>query len=139
MADLNKILQDFVNNDYDTLVNIAKTAMKDLLPTLNEATDGEGSSVIIALFATSLAVDGNLTDLEYKFVCDVLGTYYTYDQVKSLAQAHYNEKIIASVDGIVDSCSTELKSKLLTLCCAFLAVDETISVDEVKFIKKLLT
>jgi hypothetical protein len=139
MADLNQILQDMVNEDYDSLVNMAQQAISDLLPVFNEiAEDGNGNSAIIALFATALAVDGKLSDLEYKFVCDVIGGDFTYDEVKTLVQGHYSDDMIAAVDGLVDSCPSELKSKLLVLCCTFLAVDETINRDEVAFILKLI-
>lgn len=139
MADLNQILQDLVNEDYDTLVGMAQSSIVDLLPIFNDiAEDGDGKNAIIALFATSLAVDGKLTDLEYKFVCDVLGGDFTYDEVKDIVQIHYNDEMIEAINGLADSCPTDLKSKLVVLCGAFLAVDETISRDEVAFIIKLL-
>ena len=139
MSDLNQILQDMVNEDYNSLVGMAQQAICDLLPIFNEIDEnGDGKSAIVALFATALAVDGKLSDLEYKFVCDVLGGDFTYDEVKALVQGHYSDDMIAAVDGLVDSCPKELKSKLLVLCCTFLAVDETINRDEVAFVVKLI-
>ncbi len=139
MADLNQILQSMVNEDYDTLVGMAKSAIAELNPIFSEvAEDGNGASAIVALFATSLAVDGKLTELEYKFVCDVLDGEFTYEQVKELVEMHYSEEMIELVNGLADSCPKDLKSKLVVLCCTFLAVDESISRDEVAFVVKLL-
>lgn len=134
---LNDVLQDFVNEDYNTLLGMARAAIADILPVFNElAPEGDGASGLIALFATSLAVDGKLTEKEYQFVCDLLGER-SYDDVKGLVAAHYNAKTIDLVDKLVDEFPIEMKSKLLTFCCCFLAVDETISREEVAFVTKL--
>lgn len=136
---LNEFLQDFVNEPYEKLVGMAQQSIADLLPVFNNiAEDGQGSKFVVTFIGTSLAVDGKLSDLEYKFVCDVLGGGFTYDEVKQLAGAHYNADIINAIDGLVDACSVELKSALITFCCCFLAVDETISREEVAFVQKLL-
>ncbi len=135
--ELKKLLQDFVNEPYENLLGMARSAFAELKPVFDQATpDGNGSSLLIGLFATSLAVDGKLTELEYKFVNDLFGNF-SYEDVKSLVEMHYKAEIIDLMNGLVDSCGVELKSKLLTLCCCFLAVDETISRDEIAFIVKL--
>ena len=135
---LNQILQDFVNEPYENLVSMAKSAIGELTPIFNEiAKDGNGAKFVVPFFATSLAVDGRLSELEYKFVCDIFGDM-SYNDVKALVESHYSDDMIALIDGLADSCPVELKSKLVTLCCCFLAVDETISRDEVAFVKRLL-
>lgn len=134
---LRELLQDFVNEPYENLVSMAKSSINDLLPIFNEmASDGKGSKFLVALMATSLAVDGKLTELEYKFVCDILGEF-TYEDVKELAASHYSDEMMDAINGFADSCPTELKSKLLVFCCCFLAVDEKISREEVAFVQKL--
>lgn len=136
---LNEILQNFVNEPYETLVGMAKEAIVNLRPVLNDLVKEEkgGSKILVALMATSLAVDGKLSDLEYQFVCDVLEEDFSREDVKGLAAAHYGDEMIAAIDGLVDACSTDLKSTLIVFCCCFLAVDETINRDEVAFIQKL--
>ena len=135
---LNELLQDFVNEPYENLVGMAKQSIVDILPIFNEiADDGQGSKRIIAFIGTSLAIDGKLSELEYRFVCDVLGGQFSYDEVKNLASAHYSGDMINAIDGLVDSAPVELKSALITFCCCFLAVDETISREEVAFVAKL--
>lgn len=135
---LNEILQDFVNEPYESLVGIAKASIANLAPIFAKiAEDGKPAKFIIPFFATSLAVDGKLSELEYKFVCDVFFDM-PYEEVKQLVQMHYSEKMVSMVDQLIDSCPVELKSQLVTLCCAFLAVDETISREEVAFVQRLL-
>ena len=135
---LNELLQDFVNEPYENLVGMAHQSIVDILPVFNEiADDGQGSKLIIAFIGTSLAIDGKLSELEYRFVCDVLGGQFSYDEVKNLASTHYSGDMINAIDGLVDSAPVELKSALITFCCCFLAVDETISREEVAFVAKL--
>ena len=135
--ELKKLLQDFVNEPYENLLGMARSAFAELKPVFDQASqDGNGSNLLIGLFATSLAVDGKLTELEYKFVNDLFGNI-SYEDVKSLVEMHYKAEMVDLMNNLVDSCGVELKSKLLTLCCCFLAVDETISRDEIAFILKL--
>ncbi len=137
MPTLRDLLQDFVNEPYENLVGMAKNAIADLTPIFNElAEDGNGAKFVIPFFATSLAVDGRLSELEYKFVCDIFGGM-SYADVKSLVEAHYSDKMVELIDDLADNCPAELKSRLVVLCCCFLAVDETISREEVAFIQRI--
>jgi len=136
---LNEFLQNFVNEPYENLVSMAEESIARILPIFNEiAEDGQGSKVIVMFIGTSLAVDGKLSELEYKFVCDVLGGKFTYDEVKQLASAHYSDQMFNTIDELVDSCPSDLKAALITFCCCFLSVDQTISREEVAFVQKLL-
>lgn len=135
--DLKQILQDFVNESYENLVNMARAAFADIQTTFEKAAPGvNASTLLVALFATSLAVDGKLTELECKFVSELFDGV-TYEETKQLVEAHHSAEMVAFIDEFVDGCPLEIKSKLLTLCCCFLAVDETISRDEVAFVYKL--
>ncbi len=135
--DLKKLLQDFVNEPYETLLGMAKSAFAELKPVFDKASaDGQGSKLLIGLMATSLAIDGHLTELEYKFVTDLFGEF-SFEEVKGLVQMHYTADMLKLMDDLVDSFSTDLKARLLTFCCCFLAVDETISRDEIAFVYRL--
>jgi hypothetical protein len=135
--DIKQILQDFVNEPYENLVNMARAAFADIKSTFEEVAPGvEASTLLVALFATSLAVDGKLTELECKFVSELFDGV-TYEETKQLVEAHHSAEMVQFIDEFVDGCPLEIKSKLLTLCCCFLAVDETISRDEVAFVYKL--
>lgn len=136
---LNELLQEFVNLSYEDILAIARERLGELLPVFNQAAkDGDGAKFALLLMGTSLAVDGKLTEKEYNFVNDLLGNKFTYDETKQMVELHYNADFLELADQVVDSCSGALKASLLTFCTCFLAVDETISRDEVAFIKKLL-
>ena len=135
--ELKQILQDFVNEPYEKLVDMAIAAFADIKSTFEKAAPGvDASQLMVSLFATSLAVDGKLTELECEFVSDIFNGV-TYNEIKELVEAHHSAEMVQFVDEFVDGFPVEIKSKLLTLCCCFLAVDETISRDEIAFIYKL--
>ncbi len=140
MATLNEILQDMVNESYEELVDIAQYAMEELMPYLEDLADDEQSAwnIFLAFIASSLAADGKLSDPEYRFICDVLCVDYTYDEVKELAQKGVKDRVVENVDYIIDHLPVEMKSKALVLCCAFMAVDETICREELGLIRKLV-
>ena len=138
MADLNELLQDYVNLDYNSLLSIANNSLSEIMPIFNElADDGNGAKFLLPFICTSLAVDGKLSKIEYKFVCDLIGDM-DYDVVLSNVQEHYSDSSVELVDNMCDACPDDLKTSLLAFCLAFLAVDETISREEVAFIKRLL-
>ncbi|MBO5789386.1 MAG: hypothetical protein J6R42_05515 [Clostridia bacterium] len=138
MASLKELLQEFVNMDYSELLGIAQSSLSDVLPVFNQiADDGEGIGLVIPFICTSLAVDGKFTELEYKFLCDLIGNI-DYATARDAVQSSYNDESINLVDQVIDSCPDDLKATLLTFCTAFLAVDETISREEVAFITKLI-
>ena len=135
--ELKQILQDFVNEPYEKLVDMAIAAFADIKNTFEKVAPGvDATQLMVSLFATSLAVDGKLTELECKFVSDIFNGV-TYNEIKELVEAHHSAEMVSFIDEFVDGCPVEIKSKLLTLCCCFLAVDETISRDEIAFIYKL--
>ena len=135
--ELKQILQDFVNEPYENLLGMAQHSFSELKPIFDKASpDGQGSKLLIGLMATSLAIDGHLTELEYKFVKDIFGDF-SFEEIKQLVQMHYSAEMLKLMDDLVDSFPGDLKARLLTFCCCFLAVDGTISRDEVAFVHKL--
>ena len=137
-ADLNELLQNYVNLDYEDILSIANTSLAEIMPVFNElADDGNGAKFVLPFICTSLAVDGKLSKLEYKFICDLIGDM-DYDTVLSNVQEYYSDSAVEFVDNVCDACPDDLKTSLLTFCLAFLAVDETISREEVAFVKRLL-
>lgn len=133
------LLQEMVNESYENLVSCAKELMAELIPIFDEALgEGKGSQCIVHIFATCLAVDGKLTAKEYQFVKDIYRNQVTDQDIEDLASSHYSYDIMEEVNKIVDACDHHTKASLLTLCTCFLAVDETISREEVAFLNILL-
>lgn len=139
--DFNQLMQEIVNEPYENLVRMARQAITELCPYFEDIADGDaekGTSVVVGYIAASLAADCKLTQKEYEFVCDVLQTDYTYDDVKDLAQRGLDDAMVAALDELIDDLPNEMKSKVLLLCCTFMAADETISRDEVQLVYKLM-
>ncbi len=137
--DFNELMQSYVNLSYEELVSKAQNDLALLAPVFDEASeDGNGSANLFPIILTCLAVDGKYTVLEYKFLEDVFGRELSYDETKKMVNGFYDEDAQDALDKLVDSCSTELKAVLLDLCTCVMAVDETLDVNELKFIQKLI-
>lgn len=134
----NELLQDFVNKSYDELLNIARGALDVMIPAFESVEKGKSADFILPFIGTTLAIDGNFTELEYKFLNDLLGGGVSYADAKASVQAHYNAEIIDVVDQLIDACGEDLKTAILVFCLCFTAVDETITREEGAFIAKLL-
>ena len=105
-------MQDYVNAPYDVLLAVANDSLAKVMPVFNEiAEDGNGASIVLPFICTALAVDGKFSELEYKFIKDLLEIDQSYDY---------------------------FKSALLSFCLAFVSVDEKISKEENAFIAKLM-
>ena len=134
-----KLLQDYVNAPYDVLLAVANDSLAKIMPVFNElAKDGNGAGLVLPFICTALAVDGKFTELEYKFIKDLLEVDQSYDYFKEVVQQYYSAEWINAVDGLLDSCPAELQNALLSFCLAFVAVDEKISKEENAFIAKLI-
>lgn len=137
--DFNELMQSYVNLPYEELVSKAQNDLALLAPVFDEASeDGNGSANLFPIILTCLAVDGKYTVLEYKFLEDVFGRELSYDETKKMVNGFYDEGAQDALDKLIDSCSTELKAVLLDLCTCVMAVDETLDVNELKFIQKLI-
>ena len=132
-------MKNYVNASYDTLLALARNTLDNIMPVFdNIAEDGNGASYVFPFICVTLAVDGQFTELEYRFACDLTGLDVTYDQFKSMVQEYYTEDWIVAIDNLVDRCSDDLKAEILSFCLTFAAVDEKISREENTFIAMLL-
>ncbi len=137
--ELNKILQDIVNESYESLVSMAREGVLRLYPILKEYDSKTDPFVhFITIMATAIAIDGKVTEREHKFVCDVFAKNISYEELKGLATQFYNATAFKELDEFIDSFPSNLKSQLALFCCCFLAVDGEISFVENLFISKLL-
>ena len=139
MATLNELLQDYVNLSYDDLLQIANRNFNKIAPFFARLSDdGNPAKYIVPIVGAALAVDGKLSQLEYKFINDLLGGGLSYDAVLQLANNNYNTSSMEYTDKVVDALNGEERTALLALCLCIMAVDETISREEVSFIKRLI-
>ena len=139
VAKFNALMQEYVDKSYDELFEIAEQSLSIAMDVFNKiAKDGNGAPYVVLFISTVLAMDGKFTELEYKFLNDLLGGGVDYNSAKANVQSHYNDEAFDLADKLIDSCPTEFKSVLLMLVTCFAAVDKTITVEEARYIAKLL-
>lgn len=139
MATYSEILQNYVNQSYDSLVRIAKKAYNDAWPVLNRySKSGDSSDLIVAIFSSTIAIDGKFSELEYDFMKDVLEISYSYSDLKSVVSQYTSPEWLKTIDTIVDSFDRTTKSNIVTLCVCIASVDTTITRAENEFIQRLL-
>lgn len=136
MANLKDILQNYVNADYDVLVAMAQKALTALLPSCKKVDkENDGFLMVSGIILSAVGADGELSQLEKNFICDVLGIKSsTFENFVKL----YNDDLALLVDKFADSLDDDVKANTLTLVAAIAACDEKISLEESAFIRKIL-
>ena len=139
MNKFNALMQEYVDKPYEELLSLANQALDPAMNFFNKlAKDGNGAPYVVLFLSTVLAMDGKFTQLEYKFLNDLLDGGVNYDSAKANVQSHYNDEAFDLADEVIDSCPEDIKTALLILVTCFAAVDETISADEARYIAKLI-
>lgn len=130
-----ELMQDMVNEDYGTLVNIASSAVSDVLPVCKQVDEeNDGFLMLTSIVITAIASDGTLSATERRFLKDVFG--FTDDHVDTLI-GMYDKEMFNLVDKFADSFD-DIKASVLVLVSAIAACDETISREETAFIRDIL-
>ena len=133
---LNEMLQKMVNEDYDSIVNIAKSAMANVSDNLKGTLDDQIATLLYGALGATMVVDASFSSLEQKFISDLgLDVDSMYGFLQSISK---DPSMLESFDGMVDSCDQDTKSALVILVVAIAAIDERISVEETAFIRKLI-
>ena len=140
MANFGDFLQRYVNSSYDELLFFANHSLADIIDEVQKIfkNDDDTAQVLLTVVAACIGVDGKLSSLEHKFICDILELESTYEETMGVVSSLGGEKAEEFVDKLADALPAEKKAALVTLCLSFLAVDETISRDEVAFVCKLI-
>ncbi len=131
--ELSEIFQSFVNKDYDELVKIAHRELNLAIPTLEEFLGDDAYRVTLALLTTCISADGQLSDIEKKFLNEITGI-----EIGAMGDIVRGFTDYELVDKLVDSSPKDLKNHLLTLALCTMAVDEHIPGKEVAYFKRLL-
>ena len=132
----NEIMQKLVNEDYNTLLGMARETFNSLLPTFKKIdTENDGAALAFFIISSAIAADGQLTVLENKFIGDLLGV--STEVLIKMIQSH-ESKIDDLVEKLVDSLPQNERSSLILLIATIAASDETISRDENAFLKRLM-
>lgn len=135
----NQLMQQYVNAPYEVLLAVANASLNKVMPFFSSfADDGNGAGIVLPFICISIAADGKFSELEYKFISELLGIDKSYDYFKTVIQQYYSDRWLEAIDKLIDSCHDEVKESLISLCLSIVAVDEKISREENAFIAKLL-
>ena len=135
MSTFNELMQKYVNTDYPVLVDLAKEAVRRLMPACQKVDpEHNGCFMLASLLLSAIGADGILTHLEKKMLCDVMGLD---DSGVEKLIAMYDSDMAALVDHFADNMGDELKADTIMLITVFASVDEKISREETQFIRKL--
>ncbi len=136
MSHFDQLLQKYVNMPYDELLALAKHSLSLFVDALGGTTSA--SKICAVITAACLGADAKLTSLESKFLNDLLDCDDSYAENLNFVQSLGNNEARKLVDDLVDSLSADEKAAAVSFCLCFLAVDETISRDEVAFVDRLI-
>lgn len=136
---IEELLNRFASESYDSLLAIASFSLNKILPIFEHITENEerAISILLTFTTTSLSVDGRLSELEKKFIRELLKI--SSEQAEKLYDYSSDKNgIYEFVDNVYDASPVEIQKHLLTFICCILSVDKNISYKEVEFIKKLV-
>ena len=135
MSSFNELMQKYVNTDYEVLVDLAKEAVRRLMPyCMAVDADHNGYYMLAALLLTAIGADGKLTTLESKMLQEVMGL--SKDEVQKLI-GMYDSRMPELADYFADNMGDDTKADAIMLITIFAAVDETICKEETAIIRKL--
>lgn len=134
---LNELLQEYVDKPYDELLTLARCCLSDLVGPLTACfgSKQDVTEVVMIVISACVGIDGKITGLENKFIGDLTGTHTDYTRVVA---ARNNEMSRKLTDAMVDTMDNHSRTCLTAFCLCFLAVDKTISREEVAFIQRLI-
>jgi len=136
MSGFNELMQKYVNTDYPVLLDLAKEAIRRLMPACKQVDpEHNGYYMLASMILSAIGRDGVLSALEKKLLMDATGIK-TEEVGKFLAM--YDPQMPDLVNHFCDNMGDDLKADTVMLVTIFSAVDEKISKEETEFIRKLL-
>jgi uncharacterized tellurite resistance protein B-like protein len=135
MSNFNDLMQKYVNTDYPVLVDLAKEAVRRLMPACEQVDPAHnGYFMLTSMLLSAVGADGVLSALERKMLCDVMEI--DDSQIQKLLSM-YDSKMPELVNYFTDNMGDELKADTIILITTFASVDEKICREETAFIRKL--
>ena len=141
MSSFNDILQNLVNQDDDTKLQLALDCYKELLPTF-QVLDPETNGLMItyAILGTAAAADDKLTGPEYAFIdglLEAIGDKLSEEEILQLVWASNTQRAYALVREVRDHLNDDGTNTLINLIAAICSLDDRISKEEIAYIKSL--
>lgn len=135
MTGFNELMQKYVNTDYAILADLAKEAVRHLMPECQRVDpEHDGNYMLASLVLAAIGADGTLTALEKKLLQEVLGLDEA--SVQKLIKM-YDPQMPELVNYFADNMGEDTKADAIMLVTIFAAVDEKICKEETDFIRKL--
>ena len=135
MSSFNELMQKYVNTDYSVLVDLAKEAVKRLMPVCQKVDpQHNGNYMLCSLILSAIGADGVLSALEKKMLCDVMGL--DASGIQKLISM-YDNKMVELADYFADKMGDDTKADAIMLITTIAAVDEKICKEETLLIRKL--
>ncbi|MBR6380835.1 MAG: helix-turn-helix domain-containing protein [Lachnospiraceae bacterium] len=141
--DFREMLQDLVNQDDETKINIAAKCYAELLPTFKKLDpDSDGMMITYALLSTTAAADGELTAAEFRFIDALLearGVSLSQEQIVQLVgKAAGNRTAYSLVREIRDQLNDDGMVILINFLAALCSIDDRISKEEIAFLEDMI-
>ena len=135
MSSFNELMQKYVNTDYQVLVDLAKEAVKRLMPHCQKVDpQHNGNYMLAALILSAIGADGILTVLERNMLADVLGL--SKEEIQKLI-GMYDKKMPELANYFADNMGEDTKADAIMLITTIASVDEKICKEETELIRKL--
>lgn len=134
----NDIIKEFEGKTYEELLSLASGALSLVAKAFSNLANTERPGELILPFIfTTLGVDGELSEIEAKFLNDLFNADFDYDALKNYALAYNDEEIVELIDKLIDICDDETKAAMLIFCTCFAAVDSNVTCKETEYLVKL--
>ena len=132
------IIKEFEEKTYEELLSLASGALSLVAKAFSNLANTERPGELILPFIfTTLGVDGELSEIEAKFLNDLFNADFDYDALKNYALAYNDEEIVELIDKLIDICDDETKAAMLIFCTCFAAVDNNVTCKETEYLVKL--
>ncbi len=140
MRTTEEIFQEYVNLSYEELFARAYDSFLTLHSFLTKSFEDSmtATNAELLLIYTSICADGNLTELEVKFLNDLAGTSFSPDQMLEDISAFCDKEAFEAADNLFDSLPEDEKAEFFNLCLCVCAIDERISSEELDFVARLI-
>ncbi|MBR4420456.1 MAG: hypothetical protein IKT32_06205 [Clostridia bacterium] len=120
-------LENFAGQNFNIVYDYIKTNKSHVNP----------NDVLIPTIFTCIAVDGKLSETEWKFIMTFIGGY-SYDEAFSTAGEFYCVEAQDTVRKFVDAFPYSVKEAYIKMCIAVLCVDHETGYDERCFLNSLI-
>jgi uncharacterized tellurite resistance protein B-like protein len=133
---INEIFQKYVNKSYGELLAIAESVLPDVYPHCQRIDkEYNGAFVLANIMLACISADGEVSDVECKFVSDLTGL--KPEVTVSLAKNLSMEAAADLTNNFADGLDYDTKGALLVLIAAVLACDRRVTVAENKFLRRI--